>query len=517
MGLAVASCYIPAHKDLKPDYLFMRLSTDPLTLNPLLAHDAYSSSVTKYLYETLLERDNETTDYKGLLAESWHVSADHLTYRFTLRKGITFIDGHEVDADDVIFSYNRIMDEKNPNIALKSYYKDVKSVRKTGKYSVEFKMSRRYFMTLGFLGGIYVMPQHIFSKVDFIKNEYNRSKPIGTGPYKFVEWKTRQKLVLQRNENYWGKKPAIKRIVFRIIEDENVALEGLKKNEIDILNLNPFQWQRKTVSEAFNNDYQKLKYLSSGYRYIGYNTRIAPFNDKRVREAMVYLVNRDEIKEKLLYDLVEITTGPFWINSKQYNHDLKRRRFNPHRAKELLAQAGYKDTDNDGYLDKNGKRLSFELIVPSGSEFYQQFSAIVKEDMRRYGVDLQILQLQFQAIIDKMQKRQFQAYMLGWSMGLESDPYQLWHSSMIEKGDNYPGFATAETDRLITTARTEFNEDKRNAMFHRFHEIMYNNQPYTFLFTSYSLVAVNRRFKNIKVYKTGLDILEWQIDKDYLE
>ena len=507
-----AACSPPSkvHKD--PYTLTESLSSDPITLNPVLIEDAYSSAIAGRIYESLLERDNVTLGWKGLLAERWTISSDHKTYTFYLRKGVKFQDGELFTSKDVVYTFHKMMDPSVPNPSVKVYYNNVESIAAQGDYIVVFKTKKPFYETLVHLGGFSILPEHIFSKVDnFVNNEYNLRKPVGTGPYIFYNWQARQKVVLLRNEKYWRKLPEIRRIEFKIMEDSSVALMALKKRELDLLNLTPFQWTRQSNSEKFNESFNKIKYTATSYRYIGYNTKKFPFNDIRVRVAMTHLVDRQKILEKLMENLAVITTGNFWIESPQYNQSLKPHRYDPERARALLKEAGYSDSDGDGFLDLKGAKLTFELLIPSGSEFYQRFAPVVKEDMAKAGVDMQIRQLQFQALVEKMNKREFEALMLGWSMSIENDPYQLWHSSQIEKGHNFTGFTTPEMDHIIEQARMEFDEIKRNKMYHRFHEILHDNQPYTFLFTSKNLLALDKRFTSVNVYKTGVDMMEWKI------
>ncbi|MDH4261687.1 MAG: peptide-binding protein [Spirochaetia bacterium] len=509
MFIVSAGCSKKFYKN--PDTLMLHLRSDPITLNPVLAEDAYSSTVISHVYETLLERDNATLEMKGLLATHWTISPNNLVFTFYLRHGVKFHDNQPFTSKDVVFTFQKTMDEKTPNPQKKVYFQDVLYAYAPDDFTVVFVMKKPYYKSLEFLGSMEIIPEHIFAKLDnFVMNDYNMKTPVGTGPYILTSWKTREKVVLARNEAYWGKLPDIKKLEYKIIEEDSVALQALKKQELDLNNLNSFQWVRQTDSQKFNKTFNKIKYLATSYNYIGYNTRKIPFNDKRVREAMTYLVDREKIRQTIMNDLAEITTGNFWINSKQYNHDLVPRKYNPQKALELLNSAGYKE-NKDGFLEKNGKTLSFELMVPSGADFYRKFTPIFKENLSKFGIVVNIRQIQFQALIEKVNKRDFEAMMLGWSMDIENDPYQLWHSSQIEKGHNFTGFTTPELDYLIELARLEFNTDLRNRYYHRIHEILYENQPYTFLFTSYNLVAIQKRFQNVNVYKTGLDFREWII------
>ncbi|MCB1145409.1 MAG: peptide-binding protein [Leptospiraceae bacterium] len=492
--------------------MLLSLPSDPVTLNPVLAEDAYSRALTEKIFEGMVARNPETLKYEGRLAHSWEVSKDLLTYKFFLRKDVKFHDGEPFDADDVLFTYEKMMDKNTPNPFTKVYYTDVKSIEATDPYTIIFKMKKPYFKSFEFLGGFEVLPRHIYGKLEnFVSNEVNLRNPVGTGPYKFARWKTGQYVLLSRNDAYYLQKPQVAQLRYRILKNETVTLQMGKKRQLDVISLKPFQWIRQTNSASFEEHFRKLRYRGTGFRYIGYNTRRAPFTDVRVRRAMTYLMNLEKIKKSILFDLAVIVTGPFWVNGKQYDNSIPAYGYDPAKALELLNQAGYKDSDSDGILDKDGKKLEFEVLIPAGVPFYEQFCSVIREDFQKIGVILNVRKMEFSVMLDNINKRDFQAVMLAWSTPIESDPYQIWHSSQLAKGHNFTGFSAPEMDNIIESARVEFDEKKRNQMYHRFHRILHDAQPYTFLFTQDSLTAVHKRFGNVEVYPGGLDPERWTI------
>jgi peptide/nickel transport system substrate-binding protein len=500
------------YSDTEPvegDWLIYHLSAEPATLNPITATDAYESTVnSENVYETLVKRDNETLDIIPLLADRWEISDDKLVYTFFIKKGIKWHDGVPFSSHDVVFSYEKIMDPKVDAPALRSYYKDIKKVEALDDYTVRFTYARPYFLALEFCGGMNIVPKHIFEKGDFNTNPAGRH-PIGTGPYRFLRWSTGKEIILSRNESYWGKKPNIKRIVFKIITDPTVTLQVLKRGEIDFSGLTPIQWSRQTSSERFKKHFEKLSYFRPNYSFIGWNMNTPFFSDRRVRTAMTHLVNRELILEKLLYNLGEIVTNPFYINGLQYDNSIKPYPYDPLKARLLLDEAGWIDHDGDGIRDKDGVRFDFEFLLSSGSVFGEQIATILKEELKKVGIKMSIRKLEWAVFIKQLDERKFDAVTLGWSMGVESDPYQIWHSSQAERGSNFVQFKNKEADRLIDQARTEFNPLKRIELYRRFSEIIHEEQPYTFLFCNKSTVALSKRFKAVKVHPLGLDPLEW--------
>jgi len=254
-------------------WLIYHLSAEPATLNPITATDVYESVINGgNIYETLVKRDDATLDIVPLLAESWDISEDKLAYTFYIRKGIKWQDGVPFTSRDVVFSYKMIMDPKVDAPHLRNYYKDIKSVQAMDDHTVKFTYSRPYFLALEFCGGMPIVPKHIFESGDSNTNPAGRD-PIGTGPYRFVKWITGREIVLEKNEDYWGEKPYLDRIVYRIINDPTVAFQVLKREELDLSALTPIQWSRQSISDNFERKFYKLSYFTPNYSFIGWNTR----------------------------------------------------------------------------------------------------------------------------------------------------------------------------------------------------------------------------------------------------
>ncbi len=510
--LSVTSCG-NAVSETRTDTVYMHLSSEPGNLNPIISTDAYESMINKNIYESLIERDIDTLELKPLLAQRWEISPDKLTYRFYLKKGILFSDGVEMTADDVIYSYNTIKDPKVASASLKVYFMDIVSATKLDKYTVEFKYNKLFYQALEICGTITVIPKHIFNDgTDFNTHKNNRF-PVGTGPYKLEKWETGKRVTLTVNDKNRDKPPVIKKIVYSIISEVNVALQMLKKGELDVMSVRPIQWVRQTNSEKFLKHNYKLTYYLPYFNYIGWNARRDFFSDKRVRLAMTHFINREAILDKLLFGLGKEVTGSFYIFSKAYNDKIKPWPYDPARGRALLAEAGWKDTDGDGILDKNGKKFRFTFTIASTNKFAERLATILKEDLSKNGIEMDINRYEWAVFVDKLHKRDFDAVTVGWSLGYSGDPYQLWHSSQTENGSNFCYFKNAEADDIIIKSRMEFDEDKRNIMYRRFHEILHDEQPYTFLFCTPALSVVSRRFENVKVHIMGLDYREWTINE----
>lgn len=498
-------------KPVDGDWLIVHLPAEPSTLNPITATDAYASQINDYIYESLLRRDPKTMELVPVLADSWEVSEDRLTYTFHLKKDIFWEDGKPFSAKDVVFSYERIQDPGVDAAHLRNYYRDIEKVEALDDHTVRYTYRMPYFRALEFCGGIPIVPAHRFSPEDDFNRHPIMRHPVGTGPYRLLHWDTGKEIVLVRNEGYWGEKPHLQRIVFKIITDNTVALQVLKKGGLDLMGLRPIQWVKQTGSRKFNQRFKKLKYYQPSYSYIGWNLRKELFSDRRVRRAMTQLLDRETILDRLLFGLGTVVTGTFYVKSPEYNHDIQPYPYDPQEAIALLEAAGWKDRDGDGILDRNGVPFEFEFLVSAGSKFGEQLATILQQNLKEVGIRMGIRKLEWAVFIQKIQSHEFDACTLAWSLSWESDPYQLWHSSQADRGSNFVGFRHEEADRIIEAARTEFDPEKRRRLYHRFHEILHEEQPYTFLFTTEALVAVDGRFQNVKVYPMGLEPREWWV------
>ncbi|MFO1518229.1 MAG: peptide-binding protein [bacterium] len=511
--LPLSACNVRVPKN--DEWLIWNLGAEPDTLNHITASDAYESRINGFIYDSLIDRDNETLEFTPKLATSWEISDDKLTFTFHLREGVKWHDGFPFTADDVIYSYERIQDPKVDAPHLRVYYKDIKKVEKLDEKTVRFTYARPYFKALEFCGGIPIVAKHIFDDgKDFNTNPAGRH-PVGTGPYKFVRWDTSKKIVLERNEEYWDKKkfPEIKGILFKIIGDDSVALQELKKGELDFASMRPIQWMRQTDSEKFKRDFIRHEYYTPSYRFIGWNLKRPYFQDKNVRKALTMLINRQAIVQKLEFGLAQVISGPFFFKAYEYDQKVRPLPYDPETAKKLLDEAGWVDHDGDGIRDKDGVPFHFTFLIPSGARFYERLATIMKEDFSKAGIEVDIQNLEWAAFIGKVNSRNFDATSLGWSFGFDEDPYQVWHSSQAKEGSNFVGFQNEEADKIMEQARVTFDKEERTKLYHRFHEIVADEQPYTFLYTGEALVARAVRFKNVKVYRGGLDVLEWKLSE----
>ncbi len=508
------------------DWIVIRLSAEPKTLNPHLeGAGAYTQRVVDgnggNIFETLLVRDKKTLEIQPHIAERWEVSEDHLTYTFYLRKDVKFSDGVPLTAHDLLFTYEAIRNPANDTADKRSYLTDFESATILDDYTIQFKASKPYFLHLALFteGFLSILPKHIYGEGNF--NEDFGRTPVGSGPYLLKEWNTGQRIVITKRDDYWGpKKPWVNEIHYKIITDNNAALQLLRRQEIDEMRLTSEQWMRHAVKPDITNHYQKLTLYSpvdgyaASFGWIGWNAKRPYFSDNRVRKAMTMLLDRKTIGETIYRGLVRIVTGSKFPDSPAYDKSIEPWPYDPEGAKKLLDEAGWIDSDQDGVRDKDGVPFRFQWIFPAGSPEYEQLATVYKEQLDKAGIDVTLRPLEWATFLESVTKRSFDACSMGWVSEFEGDPYQIWHSSQTESGSNYVGFGTAESDKIIEDARQEFDPEKRAALYRRFHAILHEEQPYTFLYNSKRKVVISNRFQNVIPYTLGFDMREWWVPTD---
>ncbi len=349
----------------------------------------------------------------------------------------------------------------------------------------------------------------------------NRLPTVGSGPYKFDHWTTGQEIVLARNEDYWrGPGHAwLDKIVFRVLTDYTASLVALKNGEIDFMeNLQTIQFLTMTNRKKFLDKYVKGTFLIPTYSYIGWQNSSPIFKDKLTRQAMSHLVRKHEVAQKIQFGFSEVVESPFYRYGYDFDSTLKSYKFDVIEAQRLLAEAGWRDADDDGILERDTVEFRFELILPSGSPLGDQVASIMREDMAMVGIDMQIRRLEWSVFINNyIRNHKFDACFLSWVMGLKQDPKQIWHSESAKgRGSNAVEFKNVVCDSLIDLARTEFDRDKRREYYQQFQQIINDEQPYTFMFSSKFKPAYDRRYKGVKwyPYRPGYQLDEWFVPKE---
>lgn len=432
---------------------------------------------------------------------------------FNLRKGVTFHDGHEFDSGDVAFTYQAIMDSRNLSPRIPDY-EPVKRFEIVDAHTLKIVYKRLYSPAFG-TWGMGVLPEHLLNaealkgeaeskgadpdKFTIRDSDFNRH-PVGTGPFVFREWKSDQYIVLDRNDEYWEGAPNYKNYTYRIVPDLLTQEMEFYGGAIDNYGVQPHQVERLRDDPT----YQNFSGLSFGYTYIGYNMRRELFKDKRVRQAMGMAVDTDKIIRYVMYDQAERITGPFVKQTDYYDKSIQPLPYDPEGALKLLSEAGWKKNEN-GWLEKNGKRFAFTLITNSGNDLRKSILTIAQDSWKKIGIDVKTDIVEWSVFIGKhVNTGNFDALILGWSMGIDPDLYQIWHSSQTNQNQlNFVGFKNRKADELIIKIRQEYDYDRQVEYCHQLHRIIADEQPYTFLYVGKWTAVLDRKIVIKEILPSG--------------
>jgi peptide/nickel transport system substrate-binding protein len=540
------------------DWVVRHFLSDPENFNPFTSNDSGASTVNQYIFQTLLyPQDDPPFTLRGEIATGYPtVSEDGLTYEFEIRDNVRFADGEPLSAQDVLFSFKVAINPKVLAPHLRNYLASIQNIEIIDGTRVRFTCSEPYFQNDLVIGGyVEMIPRHFYDPNDLLADvsitslidgsweegpqkdlverfaenfntTFNR-KSMGSGPYHIADWEadvvTGQKVALSYHDDYWGthvdglRPPGfVDKIVFNIINDMDAAFIELVNGNLDYFGLRALQFKDKSWSPEIMARFKKGVYYPGGYTYIGWNNAHPIFKDRRVRQAMSHLTNRGSMVENLLFGLAETVEGPIHPFRPEYNPNLKAHAFDPDLGLELLEEAGWQDTDNDGILDKmiDGEKVGFkfDFLVNSGNQLRKDVALTLQNELQDIGIVCEILELDWSIFLDRVKSKDFHAITLGWtgSLRFPPDAYQIWHSSQAEgTGSNFISFKNEEVDGILEAYRNEFDAEKRIAAYQRFQEILHEEQPYTFLWSARGAIAYSRRYKGVNWYPAGANIGEW--------
>lgn len=530
------------------------MGSDPKGFNWVTENSVDVSELQSYVHSSFARSDFNNPDAMVPdLAYKITANEDFTEYTIYLRKGVywhvpnvDFSKGHfewlrqprELKAEDGVFFFELM---KNPQVeagAIKSYYDDLEGAEVIDDYTFKVKWKRSVVQSKDFTMGLYPMPKWLYTKDEHgedlpeetlglaFNNHWASATPIGTGPYKFERFEAGVRLVLERNNAYFGQKPPIERIEYQIVRDPETQFLRLRANEVDFIGNIPAPRYKSDILDAGPNSPFKngsLEYEITdvfAYYYIGWNMDKPLFQDKRVRWAMTHALNRQGIIDNVYHGLGEIQTGPYYYNHPAIDPTIKPIEFDLKRAAELLDEAGWVDSNNDGIRDKmiDGKRVDFKFTITAYNrpEVRSQLS-IYREDLRKIGVMMTPDPVEWPLMQRKMDEKEFDSFTGGWGLSWSIDPYQLWHSSQadVPKGSNRVGFRNTEADKIIEELRTTFDSDERIVKLRKLHQIINAEQPYTFFYAPKAVVAWQPRMKNMVFQKIRPQTysLPWFIDE----
>ena len=503
------------------DWSVEAFATHLKTITPLVSTDAYAGSVQSYVLESLINRNPDTLNWEGLIAKNWSMSDDGLVIRFQLRDDVHFSDGIALTADDVVFTFNFIMTDVIQAPRDRAYLEKIKTVQANGKFEVVFTFKEPYFEALSLAGSMPILAQHFYEPYLKEPQKFNESKGLllGSGPYKLMDAKNwspdKGSVELVRNDHYWGDvQPSYHRILWKIIQNDSARLTTYRNGDIDSYAARPVEYQTLKTDEQITKKSNNFEYMPPvvGYSYIGWNeyrsAKPTRFADKRVRLAMTYLTDVNRIIGDIFLGYAEPALSPFSSTGKQHDHNLQAYRFDLEKAKALLKEAGYEDRNKDGVLeDLKGQPFEFKLTYLESNEDTKRMVLLLKDLYARAGIKMIPFPQEWPVMLENLDKKDFDAITLGWTSGIETDLYQIFHSAQaVSNGDNYISYNNSVLDHLIDEARRTVDESKRMLLWQQAERIIYEDQPYTFLMRRKSLLFVDQRIHNLQMTKLGLNL-----------
>jgi len=476
--------------------LINAMAGEPSNLIAMIAGDSASSAIAGNIFNSLIKYD-ENLNYAPDLAESWEISNNQKTITFKLKKGLQWADGKPLTSADVLFTW-KLITNPNTRTPYASDYQLVKNAYAPDSLTFKVTYESSYAPALDTWTSLHILPKHILKDED-INNTFFSRKPIGSSFYKLDKWVSGQQVTLKANNKSVLGAPLIEKLISRIIPDTSSQFLELTADNIDVMNINPIQYQR--VFPARKDLQQKIalyKELGNGYTYLGFNLKKPPFNDIRVRQALNYAIDKDEVIKGVLLGLGEAISSPYKPGTRWNNSNLSPYPYKPSKALKLLQEAGFKKND-DGILMKNGKPLKFEIITNQNKQ-REMTAVVIQKRLQEIGVDVSIRVIEWASFVNRFIKTgDFDVVVLGWSLSLDPDQYNIWHSSQQGPGQfNFLGYSNKNVDKLLELGREELNVSKREEIYHKFSKYLLEDSPIIYLYAGYGLSAVHKRVKGIK-------------------
>ncbi|MGN7386107.1 ABC transporter substrate-binding protein [Sporosarcina sp. SAFN-015] len=490
MLVAIAGCGKKETSVVKENSLIYASESEFDGLNPLLEETNLDALLFRGLF-----RFDENNVPKEDIAESFTMTDDKLTYTFKLREDIRFHDGEPLTADDVIFTIESVLDDKNSSF-LKSDFNEVESLKKIDDYEFELKLKHPFTPILDKLT-LPILPKHAFDGVDMRTADFN-SHPIGAGPYQFDRWDRGNSLTLKAYEQFYGTKPSIEKVIFKFIPDSNVRALQLASGEVDIALLDPVQ-----VGELEKRDYVKIYNIDTAdYRGILFNMQNDVWQDVRVRQAFSYAIDRAQIVKGILKGYGKVAYSPLQKHA-FHNENIEKYSFDIAHAESLLDEAGWKKSE-DGFRYRDGKKLSFTITAPASDAVRVNMANYVAEGFKSIGADVNVAALDWSAITIE----ETDAFMIGWGSPYDADhhTYSLFHSSessLTGSGYNYGSYSNKKVDALLEKGRLSMDEQERKTSYMDFQEELANDPAFAFIAYVNAVYGIHGNIEGVKERTLG--------------
>ncbi|QDU71003.1 Oligopeptide-binding protein AppA precursor [Mucisphaera calidilacus] len=490
------------------DWLVDAFQSEVPKINELTSGDVYSRVVYTKVLEPLATYDLEKRELVPLLAEGWQMADDGLSVTVRLRRNVTFSNGDPMTADDVVYSFGLI---RNANIVdgrLIQYYRHITGCEKIDDYTVRIDFEKVFYENLyRAVFGIMIHSKKFLSQYTDEQIRQHPALLLGTGPYRIADptrYTPGETIVLLRNDRYWGVSPSLDRIVYRIIQSDQAMDLAFRNGEIDLHLPTPEQHLALLEDPVMLDRTQHFVYeqIRSGYRYIAWNQvrggEPTLYADRRVRQALTMLLDRERVCEEIFLGFSTVTSGPFHEIGDQDDPSIEPWPYDPDRAIALLEEAGFRRDDKGTMLTPEGEPFKIQITYPAGSDLGQKIMLAFKDQYALAGINLELNPQKWALLLQSMNSKDFEAITLGWGAGgFEGDIEQMFHSRNIPNGDNRNAYSNPDLDALIEKAHVTLDREERMEIWRQCHRILHEDQPYTFLFRSKVRFWLDDRFANV--------------------
>ena len=528
----------------------VHMQADPESLNPDCYTSAEASNVLRFMFESPMDIDFKTLELVPVLVEGKplveKLELGKLKFTYRLRPEAKWDNGAPITAKDVDFSMKIIKNPKVNNPQTKPLYEHLSEFIYDSsdplKYSLIYDTT--YIGAEMNCGAFPILPEYFYDpkglmkdftvkqitlekeklaadpKINEFANEFNSEKYAreknffsGSGPYSFEEWVTGQRVVLKRKENWWGDKlkgtnlffeANAPKLIYKVVNDMTSALVALKAGDLDVMHtILAKNFAELEKSDKFKANYNAYTPMSLSYYYLGINMKRPKFADRRTREALAHLIDVNKMIQTVMYGYAQVTIGPIHPSkTKLYNSEIKPYEYDLEKARKLLADAGWKDSNNDGTIDKviDGQRTEFtiDFTYNAGSDYRKQTILLFQEEARKVGIKVNVLAQEWAIFVDNSKKHNFDMLYGGWiAAPVLPDLKQIYHTeSALNGGSNYTASGNAKSDALIDSIRVEMDEEKRNGMYKRIQQMLHDEVGMIYLYAPTERIAIHKRFVN---------------------
>jgi peptide/nickel transport system substrate-binding protein len=488
-------------------------------MNGVLTGDTASSRVIGMFNKSVVTSHPVTTEPIPELAESWDISDDGLEYTFNLREDVTWHDGEQFTADDVVFTYELHMHEDTGSPRFTELSTRIDTVEAVDDYTVQYTLSQPASPFLQQSMVYYIVPEHILGDVepaDLASHDFSigtEGVTIGCGPFIFQEWVSDDHITLVRNEDYYKGAPHIDQWIQRVVPDQTVLAQQIGTGEVDYGGVQEADYDGLDAQENVNvTTYDTFNFTFYSYQLDEERTTL--FQEREVRQALLYGLDREGLIQAIRFGIGEVAVGTMPVPSWAYDPDSIDRHYDydPDRAREMLDEAGWVVGD-DGIRERDGERFSFQIFTNAGNEIREQYVAVMQEQWREIGVECTPQTEEWNAFLDRITStRDYEVFLVGFSWGVEPHQETMWQT---DGGFNMNGYSNPEVDDLLAQALETTDQDERREIYTEMQNIVLDDLPSPILDFPQGIYGTNVRVHNLfpNAVSITINAHEWWVDE----